>query len=180
MSKEQFGEGPPGQPVLIGSALHQTEGAALSQIDIVRERIYHEDNLLGTRSYNFLTAQAFLVTALATTISGQIPRHQRLITLLIGTLGLCIGLVHGLVTARTLASIRFWRGKLKELEEKAAIPAWIDFDANLKDLEYRGFVSVLLHPFRIGNINRLLSWIVPVLLCGFWTSALVWICCSIW
>jgi hypothetical protein len=148
-----------------------------SVAEALTHRIYHEDGLLGTRSYNFLTAQAFLATALATTIAGQIIRHQRLFALLICGLGLCIGLIHAIVASRTLASIGFWRTRLKEIEEK--LPGWIPFDANLEDVDRLKRLRFLGVPFQIRTVNILLSWVVPFFLAVFWMLSVIWICYSI-
>lgn len=151
----------------------------LHQIEVIRERIYHEDSLLGTRSYNLLTTQAFLAAALAGTISGQVARHQLQITLLIAILGLSMGLIYGVVTIGTLSSITFWRDKLREMEGLVTIQPWIPFDANLEETRAGQAVPIQSGLLRISGINRLLSWIVPLLLLSFWVAAIIWIWCSV-
>jgi hypothetical protein len=179
MANTRFDETLPGQPAgESNAAFSGISDPLLHQVEVLRERIYHEDSLLGTRSYNLLTAQAFLVSALAGTISGQVARHQRQITLLIAILGLSMGLIYGVVTIGTLSSIAFWRDKLRELEGLMTIQPWIPFDANLEATR-GGTAPVRFGLLRISGINRLLSWIVPLLLFSFWVGAIVWICCSV-
>jgi hypothetical protein len=166
-------------PVPPHAAPHGIANPVLHQSDLCRERVYHEDSLLGTRSYNFLTAQAFLVAGLATIIAGTVPHNQQQLAFLIATLGLCIGMIHSIVTCRTLASIAFWRKKLREFEVALGVVPWIFFDDNLEQPKRGWFRSLLLWPFRIRTINQLLAWFVPLLLCSFWASVIVWIRVSI-
>jgi hypothetical protein len=166
-------------PVLPNAAPHGIANPVLHQSDLCRERIYHEDSLLGTRSYNFLTAQAFLVAGLATIIAGTVPHHQRQLAVLIAALGLSIGIIHWIVTCRTLASIGFWRKKLREFEEALGVVPWIYFDDNLEYRKRGWLLSSVAWPFRIRTVNQLLAWFVPLLLCSFWASVIVWICYSI-
>ncbi len=154
---------------------HGISNPVLHQLDVCRERIYHEDTLLGTRSYNFLTAQAFLVAGLATIIAGTVPHNQRQLAFLIAGLGFCIGVIHTIVTFGTLSSIAFWREKLKDLETKLGVSGWLSFDANLEYAKKGKTSSALKWPFRIGTINRLVACLVPLLLSSFWASVIIWI-----
>ena len=179
MGDIRFDEALPGQPGGANPAFPEGSDHLLHQVEVIRERIYHEDSLLGTRSFNLLSAQAFLVTALAATISGQVARHQRQLTFLIAILGLFISLIYSVVTISTLSSIAFWRDKLRELEGLVTIQPWIPFDANLEETRSEQAIPVLFWLFGITGINRILSWALPLLLCSFWVAAIVWICYSV-
>lgn len=85
----------------------------------VIERIYHEDNLLSQRTYNFSTVQAFLVAALA--FSSSNPGKQNL-AYVVAIFGLGLSLFFVPLGLRNSNAIAFWREYLKYLESKG-VPA---------------------------------------------------------
>lgn len=161
------------------------------------DRIYHEDSLFAQRTYNFLTANAFLAAALA------FSTNMAELAYVIGGLGFILALCHLALGRRTERTILFWREYLKRLEEKLDVrldSALIQFfkTANAKTPVglivgegdsprpmYRTFPWCL----RMHSTNTLLGVVLPSFIGLFWMmvwfivlkgpSCEAWITCSV-
>lgn len=82
------------------------------------ERIYHEDQLLSQRTYNFLTINVFLATAFALSFTANINRPFGYIIMLFA---LILAIFQVFLGQRTARAILFWREYTKLVEEENGI-----------------------------------------------------------
>ena len=78
------------------------------------DRIYHEDQLLSQRTYNFLTINVFLATALALSFTANLNRSFGYIIMLFA---LVLAVCQVFLGQRTARAILFWREYTRIVEE---------------------------------------------------------------
>ncbi|MBI4276883.1 MAG: hypothetical protein HY660_00380 [Armatimonadetes bacterium] len=153
----------------------------LSLYQIILQKIQHEEYMLAQRTYNFITANAFLVGALA--LVGN-PNAPSLLGHLVTLLGFLMSIVQIWIGGRSSRTISFWHQYLLGLEK--SLP--FDVDSALFSFYETGSARVggfeitqaaysarrpMLRTFpwnRVRGTNVLTGIGVPVMVAVFWVA----------
>jgi hypothetical protein len=106
---------------------------------LVTDRIYHEDNLLSQRTYNFLTFNVFLAAVL-TLYFGERASVIPGLGYLLALLGIVLSVLQTALGRRIDIAIAFWRRYLRMIEKSARIP----MDHTLFEFYLKGEVETVL------------------------------------
>jgi hypothetical protein len=150
---------------------------------LLLSRIYHEDILLAQRTYNFLTANAFLAAALAFVgfdATSGLPAY------IVTCLGVIVALMQIALGFRSERAILFWRRYVELIEPRRDLlleTAFYEFnrDGRVKLLE--GIIEIPEGGRRISgavpwswklieSANVLVGVTFPLLLLAFWLISL--------
>jgi len=88
----------------------------------VMQRLYHEDNLLAQRVYNFLTVSAFLGAIAAIFLTGRSTTMSRTVTGVLAGFGSLLSLLQIAFGWRCYVAILFWRNYAWMLETTLHMP----------------------------------------------------------
>jgi hypothetical protein len=155
-------------------------------------RIYHEDLLLSQRTYNFVTINTFLVTALAITFLNS-PESVSGLPYIISIFGIFFTFLHLSLGRATERAITFWREYLRVLENVMQLK--LDsamFEFYKKGTVDTGFDIVISNPQKEENnaennsmpkqIGLPLAWIPSFLSStNIWVGVLIpWLVATFW